>query len=246
VNTTRTDAYESSPDSELDERLRNWSAGFSAEEPDTESAYRTFIQSLSDAAEAPHEPTPVARIRSRRRRIGAAAVTALALTAAGYGVSARTGLFGKGGDSEDGSGEFIRLDSPEASEIVSEMSTEFVFPPQFSIEDWLRNKVNAPEVAASNVDISTRGVVATEEAVRAELAFAASCAWATVWMNESDPQSRSARQAADVVRTLPDWPIFEEVDGGGIVDSLRQRAEWVAAGDRAALRRDLQINCASD
>lgn len=186
---------------------------------------------LRGVAERPH----------RRRRlllVVAAAIAALALAGAGWaGLKARTGFFSSGG--EGGTGEYIRLDAPDAEPIVDELARDIPLPPGQSFDSWKAN-VLGPRAGTHGV-----GVVMSESGIRASLEYTAACEWTGYWLDGFERGDE--QQMADGLRVLeeiPTWPATVASDGGGLVDSYRLRALGARQHNPSLFLRDYLLNCA--
>ncbi len=184
----------------------------------------------------------------RRRRRGPArvaviaAVAAVAMTAtaaAAIVVEAGTGFFGGGEDSEEGSGELIRLDSPGAGDIVDELAVGIPLPPG---GDFAEVKVNL-----LSPDDEGNGVLMTESGITSTLSYVAACQWTGYWLDafeRGDAAQQAEAQA--VLDEIPTWDAIVASDGGGVVEQLRRRADGARAGDPARFMQDYQINCTGE
>lgn len=186
---------------------------------------------------------PARSSRRRWRRRAAAGITALVVgigvPAAAYNLMARTGEFGRAG-SEEGAGEFIRLDAPDAAGVVDQIGASIPLPPGASFEAWKATSLRPdPETGG--------GSLMTEAGIRSSLSYVAACSWTGYWLDgfhRSDPATMAAAQA--VLDQIPTWPALVESDGGGVVDALRRRADGARAKDPALFADDYGLNCTDD
>jgi hypothetical protein len=178
--------------------------------------------------------------RSRRRRtVVVAAIAgsiALATPAAAGWVSARTGWFGSPGITENDTSEFLRQGSPEMAAIVENHGRDYPLPPGGSyagvVERLRRNTVDRPEVIQNT---GVRALVAKESV----------CQWEALWLSADNVGDAERRTKAGVVlEEAAGWPIFSQVDGGGVVELRREVGSAAAAGTRAPVEQDFRINCA--
>ena len=187
-----------------------------------------------------------ARRRRRRRRsprMVIVATTAAILiggsAAAAVFVEARTGRFGMGGQSEDGSGEFIRLDAAGAADIVDELGEDIPLPPGGSFER-LKSTLLMPDPDGAGIEMSESGIENT-------LSYDAACQWTGYWLDgyeRRDTRQKAAAQA--MLDRIPSWPAIVSSDGGGVVDQLRRRAEGARANDPSQFMQDYQVNCTGE
>ncbi len=168
-----------------------------------------------------------------------AAVLIGGTAAAAVLVDARTGTFGLGGRSEDGSGEFIRLDAPGAADIVDELGEDIPLPPGGNFER-LKSTLLKPDPDGTGIQMSESGIVNT-------LSYDAACQWTGYWLDgheRGDEQQKAAAQA--MLDRIPSWPAIVSSDGGGVVEQLRRRAEGARANDPSQFMQDYQINCTGE
>jgi len=140
---------------------------------------------------------------SRRKRavIAVTVVAALGLgagAAAADGFFARTGLFGSGG--EEGTGELIRLDAPDASEVIAEVGGDIALPAGGSFDDLTASMSGEPTEM-------------TESALRSTLEFDAACQWTTSWLDaEAAGDTTTMAEAQATLDAVPTWPALVASD----------------------------------
>ncbi len=187
-------------------------------------------------------PERTARRRRPARVAALAALVALAMTAtaaAAIVMDARTGLFGGGEGTEDGSGEFIRLDAPGASGIVDELGADIPLPPGGNFARLKSTFLRPSDDGA--------GVIMSESGITGVLALEAACQWTGYWL-DGFHRGDSAQQAKaqQMLDEIPTWKVILASDAGGLVDQLRRRAEGARASDPARFMQDYQINCTGE
>ncbi|MCA1694301.1 MAG: hypothetical protein LC749_05975 [Actinobacteria bacterium] len=171
------------------------------------------------------------------------AATALAVlltgtAAAAVVLQARTGWFGGGAGTEDGAGEFIRLDAPGAAEIVDEIGSEIPLPPGGDFSR-LKSTFLRP-------DADGRGVQMTESGIENVLSYDAACQWTAHWLDGYYRGDAAQKQRAlAVLEEIPTWHAIVSSDGGGVVAQLRTRAAGARDDDPERFMQDYQINCTS-
>lgn len=145
---------------------------------------------------------------------------------------ARTGESGVGG--EEGSGEWIRLDAPDAPEVILDLADGIELPPGQTFDRLLENLPQEPTEQ-------------TVEGVTSMLEFEAGCIWTGYWLNAVDSGDTEARDLAlAVLDEIPTWPALNASDGGGVVDAWTRNAELAAAGDVQGVLDNLYTaNCIS-
>lgn len=147
-------------------------------------------------------------------------------------VQGRTGEFGIG--DEGGSGEWLRLDSPEAPELILELAEGIELPPGGTFD---RVMENLPEEPTQQ----------TEQGVRFRLEFEAGCIWTGYWLDAVEAGDTDARdRALAVLYEIPTWPAFNASDGGGSVEAWTRNADLAAAGDVQGVLDNLYTNNCTD
>jgi hypothetical protein len=132
-------------------------------------------------------------------------------------IRAHTGEFGTGG--EEGTGERIRLDAPDAPEVILELAEGIELPPGKTFDRLIENLPEEPTEQ-------------TEEGIRSTLEFEAGCIWTGYWLDAVEAGDTVAQdEALAVLEEIPTWPILNVTDGGGVVDAWNRNAELAAAGD---------------
>jgi hypothetical protein len=184
--------------------------------------------------------TPYPWRRRRRRVLVAAAISGslvLAAPAAAGWVSARTGWFGSPGMTENDASEFLRQDSPEMAAIVENHGRDYPLPPGGSY---------AGVVERLRRDNGERGPgLIQDTGVRAMVAWESVCQWEGLWLSaDSAGETDRRREAGIVLEEAATWPIFAQVDGGGVVELRRRVGADAAEGRRAAVEQDFRANCA--
>lgn len=145
-------------------------------------------------------------------------------------VRAHTGMFGVGG--EEGYGELIRVDAPEAASVVLEMGEGIQLPPGGGFDLFLDNLPSEPTVM-------------TTDAIVGILEFSAVCSWTGYWLDAFASGDIDARtEALAVLEEIPSWPALNASDGGGVIDAMIRNAQLAAAGDAQGVRDNLYTrNC---
>lgn len=196
------------------------------------------LETSTGEADAPRR-----RRRRRSARMVIVATTAAVLiggtAAATVLVEARTGRFGLGPRSEDGSGEFIRLDAPGSAGIVNELGADIPLPPGGTFER-LKSTLLRPDRDGHGVEMTESGIVST-------LSYDAACQWTGYWLDgheRNDERQKAAAQA--MLDRIPTWPAIVSSDGGGVVDQLVRRAEGARADDPSRFLQDYRINCTGE
>lgn len=140
------------------------------------------------------------------------------LTAAAMSdLRARTGRFGTGG--EEGSGEWIRLDAPDAPDVILELAEGIELPPGQTFDRVIANLPDEPTEQ-------------TEDGIKSTLEFEAGCIWTGYWLDAVEANDTGAQdEAVAVLEEIPSWPALNASDGGGVTDAWRRNAELAAAGD---------------
>jgi hypothetical protein len=186
-------------------------------------------------------PRAARRPRRRALRVLGVGVAALALTGAGWAtLTARTGLFGRGAGFEEGAGEVIRLDAPDAEVVVDRIARHIVLPPGGSFERWKADNLR-PAVGGGR----PVGVTMTESGIESSLSEVAACEWTGHWLDGHARGDRAQMAAAQqVLDQIPSWPAIVGNDGdGGVVTFLRRRAEGARAGDPSRFIDEYTVNC---
>ena len=169
----------------------------------------------------------------------AAALGVAATAAAADLLQAHTGLFGGGPGTEDGSGEFIRLDASDAARVVDRIGSHIALPPGANFDRWKANNLGASFLG--------RGASMTTSGIRASLEAAAACSWTGYWLDGyrrgDEPQKAMALTVLD---EIPTWPATVASDGGGTVASLKIRAEGARTNHPELFMQDYQINCTGE
>lgn len=183
--------------------------------------------------------TPYPR-RRRHQALVAAAISGslvLATPAAANWVSARTGWFGSPGMTENDTSELLRPDSPEIAAIVENHGRDYPLPPGGSY---------AGVVERLRRHTRERGPELTQDTgVRAMVAWESVCQWEGLWLSADNAGETDRRRNAGVVlEEAATWPIFAQVDGGGVVELRRRVGAAAAAGTRAPVEQDFRANCA--
>lgn len=179
--------------------------------------------------------------RRRKLRVGVVALVAtvgLGATSAAvaFVVQARTGLFGGGPGTEEGSGEFIQLDAPGAAAIIDEIGSRVPLPPGHDFAEWKMLNLRRAE--------DGYGVVMTTSGIESSLQYVAACQWTGYWLegygtNDGGQMSRAQKMLDDI----PTWPALVASDGGGVMEMLRRRAEGARTANPGLFMQEYQLNC---
>lgn len=150
----------------------------------------------------------------------------------GSELEARTGGFGIGG--EEGFGEFIQLDAPNAPELILGMAETIELPPGHTFDRLIDN-------------LPKESAVMTEQGVMSMLEFEAGCIWTGYWLDAVDSGDTAAQSRAQaVLDEIPTWPVLNSTDGGGVIDAWTRNAELAAAGDVQGVLDNLYTNNCTD
>lgn len=153
-------------------------------------------------------------------------------TTVGAPISARTGTFSDGG--ENGIGENIRLDAPDAPDVILEMGASILLPPGGTFDRVIDNLPSEPTQTS-------------ELGLMVNLEFHAGCLWIGYWLDSVASGNDDARAAAQaVLDQIPTWPALNAADGGGAVDAWTRNAQLAAAGDVQGVLDNLYTNNCTD
>lgn len=231
-------AVPNEPDADLDRLLRMADPGPG---PDV----RALVDEIGRAVLAAHPVQSTARHGTGLRRrwgmaaavgVVAALLTATTAVAVSAVVSARTGEYGKPGNTENDTSEWLRTNGDDYREVVEELRpTEVPVPPGFSYARDVDGFIEWTTKEPASLQVTM---------VRGSYAFWAVCAWEREWLAAYAAGDESRRTAATaILREVPSWPLIVATDGGGTVDHLRTVAEAADRGDGDPVRRDVQNNC---
>jgi hypothetical protein len=164
------------------------------------------------------------RRRLRRRTIGVALTVATAVAApvaAATVIAAHTGRFGHGG--EEGTGEMIRLDSPQFPQVLDRIRQQEALPlPAGS--DWTGLLGQFEAVHGPSLE-STSGLAGVVE-------MYAQCRWQGAFITATrSGDSRMQREAAAVIGRIPMWPQMRRQADPTFQQVLRAEAAAAARGD---------------
>lgn len=159
-----------------------------------------------------------------------------AAAAAGVGPFARTGKRAAGG--ENGTGEVIRVDAPDASSVIVRIGEGVPLPPGVTLQS-----ISASFAANTPTEES-------ESSIRSTIEFNAACRWTTYWLGSKFAGDTAAMAKAQAVLDMvPTWKatVASDVTGeaGGVVDSWRKIAAHTRASDAAAVATNsfYTVNC---
>lgn len=183
-------------------------------------------------------PPESSRPRRRKRLVAA---TGIAVLGAGIGTaaaqellpSAHTGEHAEPLGETPTGGEWIRLDAPDALDVLVDLAAPIPLPPGTNPQDV---------VSTLLTDEPTE---MTDHGIQASIAWtSAACAWPRYWL---DAQARGDNNAMDnaqtVLDTAPTWEWITTADGGGIADALQATADDLRQGDTTHLEQQLEHNC---
>lgn len=180
------------------------------------------------------QPRTTSRTTRRRRTFTALGIVAVLGT--GAGVAAATGLFARTGQPGSGFGEEdaseqIRVDAPDAPDVVRELGDEIPLPPGISFDDV--------------IELPDEPTTQTELGLQSTLEFEAGCQWATYWITSHETGNETAAtDALTVLDAVPTWPATVATDGGGLVDMWQEIADAARAGDIAGVNdAGYTVNC---
>lgn len=203
-----------------------------------------LIDSLENAAlrQALEQENRRDRARARGKRVlvgGVIALAGLTVTVPAAALTswlARTGEFGDPASStEVDDTEWIDLAAPDAPEVVVEAyPTYLTLPTSVGRDDAI--------ASVSRVFEKMSDGIAQEGLMSQTYEFFAVCAWSGEWL-AAERSSDTARQdhATDWLSDPSNYPSIVEHDGGGVVDSIVERAEAGRAGDATAVEELHQI-----
>jgi len=160
------------------------------------------------------------------------AATAVHTTTPESELRARTGEFGIGG--EEGFGEWIRLDAPDAPQMILELGEGIQLPPGHTFDRLIENLPDEPTSQ-------------TEDGIMSTLEFHAGCIWTGYWLEAVANKDTTAQaQAQAILDDIPTWPALNASDGSGVIDAWRRNAELAAAGDVQGVLDNLYTNNCTD
>jgi hypothetical protein len=204
---------------------------------------------LRDAsASSEVEPKPTPARRGRRSAVGLVLAASLAIAApvaAATIVAAHTGRFGNA-HHEEGSGEFIRLDSPQFPRILDQIRAQEArtLPPG---SNW--SGLASRFSAAGAAEETTSGIATGVE-------LYARCAWLGAYIDAAGGHDGDLQlRAAQVIGQMPLWPQLSTTTDSAFRSQLTGEASAAAAGevgdpnatvfDARNIARDYAVNCTS-
>jgi hypothetical protein len=168
--------------------------------------------------------------------MGAAAAIAVLAGAAGWG--AHTGVFGKPGQTEADTSEWLRVNQPDIVPIVEGYTTKYQLPPGGSWKGVLGSYPvpNAPD--------RPKQLQAT--AVEFQVAEDAYCQWRGYWITGYRASDRSMMASAqEVLDEFPTWPITRKGSAPDAIVMWKQVAALAKAGDIANFQRLYALQCST-
>jgi hypothetical protein len=182
-------------------------------------------------------PTATRRRTRRVRPLVAAIVAVLAVgvsTAAATAiVKARTGRQAEPAGETRTGGEWIRLDAPDAPEVLAELARPIPLPPGTDVGEFVSHF------------LADQPTEATDEGLQGLFAFrAAACEWPRYWLDaraRGDLDAQADAQA--VLDGAPEWTWITAGDGGSVADALRHLADDLRSGDTESAQQTLAANC---
>jgi len=195
------------------------------------------------SADAP--ATAAARTVRRRGRwslaaiVGVVAALLTATTAVAYAavtISARTGEYGRGGQTENDASEWLRSDGVDFRQVVEGLRpTEVPVPQGYSYTADVEAFIAV--MAGDPASVQVTGV-------QGSYAFWAVCAWEKEWLAADDAGDGARRAAATAtLLDVPSWPLIVKTHTVGSLGHRRSLAEAAVRGDAPALRRDVELSC---
>lgn len=198
-----------------------------------------------DTAEAAPSSEPHERSSQRRAVVVACGlVLAIGLGAGAVGVSLSRGEAAPGGDAGDDSfiAQDIEQPPPGGSEQVPgsdwvdigasdfELYLATLYPRDLPFPDGYTQERVVARVAELNSGQEGR---AQEASFRFAYEGAAYCGWVDTWLSADRAGDRAARaEATEMMTAAIDWPMHNALDGGGVIDLMRESADAARAGDR--------------
>lgn len=174
--------------------------------------------------------------RQTRRRRTFTALGVVAVLGTGAGVAAATDLFARTGQPGSGSGEEdaseqIRVDAPDAPDVVRELGDEIPLPPGISFDDI--------------IELPDEPTTQTELGLQSTLEFEAGCQWTTYWIASHEAgDETSAATAQSVLDAVPNWPARVATDDGGVAEMWQNIADAARNGDVAGVNdAGYLVNC---
>jgi hypothetical protein len=186
------------------------------------SALREELITMTD------QPIEDPASHKRRRPFRATAiVTGLVLltgatAAAAPKIIARTGMFGQGGD--NGTGEYIRLDAPDAIKAINQVGSDIPLPPG---ADWTSFASHFQGDPAES----------SESALHGDLQLVATCSWMSFWLDSHAKKDASGEQAAvAMLGTMQSWNWSHVLPEGSEQHELKVMAAAARAGDTDTIK----------
>lgn len=193
---------------------------------------RTALATLGAAI--PDEPA--GRRRGSRTRmviigVGVTAAMAVAAPAAAAALGLWSGHFGSPESTEEDGSEYLNVESAEFPAFARGLVAHLPLPPGENLDH---------EIAT----IARVGGLMQDQGIAGQLALNAACTWTGTWLAAHEDGDETGMAAASrVLDAIPTWPEIVTVDGGGVVDALRVRAEGARAGDPSSFRAEYDLNC---
>ena len=211
-------------------------------DPDTQALVATLAAAIVDAGPSGRVIAVAARRRSKRRPafvVGTTLTTVVAVAAAGYGIGARTGLFGDPGQTESDTTEWLDSSAADFGDVAATL-----LPDDLELPGWADWQAAVDHVVRQGQD--SPGLV-QETGVRASYETYAQCSWLSEWAtDQAAGDTAGATEAAAAYEAQIDRPVVVAVDGGGGRERMQAMVDSMAAADADAVAYELDLNCPAD
>jgi hypothetical protein len=204
--------------------------------PSVRAAARAVVEEITMTSTlTPDTDTDLSDGRRPHRRVRPLVAAAIALVAVGVLTAAAVGIIKArtgdhvepGATTEDpGGGELIRLDAPDAPEVLVELARPIPVPPGTDLDEFVAPFL----VEGFQTDVALQSGFASR---------AATCEWPRYWLDaqaRGDAEAQAEAQA--VLDAVPTWPWITDDDGG-----FRRVADGLRAGDTAPALEMMEANC---
>ena len=217
----------------------------------------TAEQQATDEVAVDHAPAPItlAAARARRARrlalragaLGSVLVVSGACVAAAAGlIDLHTGFFGSPGMSENDTGEFLDISSPNLGPLMQRYAGDMPLAPGYSL-DPLIEQVHDLGVHDGARDDSgvVHGGLMQADGIASEVAYYSACTWDRSWLGAHAAGDQDAQdRATAVIAAVPTWPVIVRTAGDqATLDAFESAADAARRGDATTMRSYADSRC---
>jgi hypothetical protein len=217
---------------------------------DLEAGFDDLLEQIWSA----DQPGTPDRPRGRRRRV----VVSLAITGALLGIGgvaaavgmsgALTGLFGKAGNTENDTSEYVDATKPDFPGLAQQWATQLErgglrFAPGYDPQGNINSVIASLQQAKRQLQSQGVRSLVQVTGVKGDIAHVAACTWESSWLDAHQARDQASMNAAALgMHQTAGLPVMSQINAANWLTGLANDADQ---GNATPIHTDVTLNCST-